>query len=460
MDNNAKILGLPSLIFLSVVAIFSLRTLPIMAQYGTSLIFYYLVAGLLFFLPSALVCAELATAWPKQGGLYVWVQKAFGHRAAFFALWLEWVNNVVAWPASLIFIATSLAYVLMPSWMHHKSYIIICVLCVFWVLTWINLLGVKTSTRLSSIGLIFGLLLPTSLIIILGAIWLAGHHAIEIKFTAKALIPHFDTHNMALFIAVMLGFAGIHFTAFYANLVKKPQRNFPRAMLLATFVIIILSILGSLAIAVVIPKEKISLITGLIQSLQAFLQHFHLNFLLPIVILLFVIGSLAVLNAWIGGPAKALQTAAFEGDIPAYFARQNKHHAPSAILFAQAIIVSIICVVFLFLPSLKAAFWLVIDLSAIMSLIVYLILFFSCVRLRYTHADVHRAYRIPGGRLGLWLVTGIGSAMCCIGVVFGFMPLGNLHHVSTMFYDLFLIVALIVLTTPVWFIGRHHVRNK
>ena len=72
---------------INIIAVDSLRTLPFSAKFGSSLIFYYLACAVLFFIPVALVTAELATAWPKNGGIYVWVREAFGARFGFLVIW-------------------------------------------------------------------------------------------------------------------------------------------------------------------------------------------------------------------------------------------------------------------------------------------------------------------------------------------------------------------------------------
>src|SRR5687768_10340652 len=104
-----KILGTFSLIMINVIAVDSLRSLPFSATYGFSLVFYYLVAAITFFYPVSLVVAELATAWPNKGGIYVWVREAFGERWGFLVIWLQWVYNIAWYPTILSFLAGALA---------------------------------------------------------------------------------------------------------------------------------------------------------------------------------------------------------------------------------------------------------------------------------------------------------------------------------------------------------------
>ena len=93
--------------FMTVV---SLRGLPAQAEYGLVSIFYYVFAAVVFLIPTALVAAELASTFPKQGGVFRWVGEAFGPRWGFAAVYWQWQAWVLWLPAVLIFGAAALAY--------------------------------------------------------------------------------------------------------------------------------------------------------------------------------------------------------------------------------------------------------------------------------------------------------------------------------------------------------------
>ena len=86
-------MSIGQLAILTVVAVASLRSLPAMADYGLASVLLYLIPAVFFLVPTALVSAELATGW--KGGVYVWVREAFGNRAGFVAIWVQWIENVV-----------------------------------------------------------------------------------------------------------------------------------------------------------------------------------------------------------------------------------------------------------------------------------------------------------------------------------------------------------------------------
>ena len=86
-----KPLSLLTLVMINVIAIDSLRNLPGNAQTGYHIIFYYAICALAFLLPCVLITAQLASHYPKRGGVYIWVREAFGVRAAFLTIWLQWI---------------------------------------------------------------------------------------------------------------------------------------------------------------------------------------------------------------------------------------------------------------------------------------------------------------------------------------------------------------------------------
>ena len=95
---------------INVIAVDSIRTLPFSAELGFSLVFFYLVAAVFFFIPSGLISAELATGWPSTGGIYVWIREAFGKKVALIMIWLNWIYNIFWYPTILALLAGVFTY--------------------------------------------------------------------------------------------------------------------------------------------------------------------------------------------------------------------------------------------------------------------------------------------------------------------------------------------------------------
>ena len=154
---------------LTVAAVLSLRNLPSEAEYGYSVIFYITMAAVCFFVPSALVSAELASSWPEDGGVYLWVKEAFGPKWGFVAVFMQWVENLPWFPAVLTFVASSAAYVFNPAWAQNRWFVLITIWVMLWLATFLNFKGMRLSAWLSSSGALAGTLIPGAAIILMAA---------------------------------------------------------------------------------------------------------------------------------------------------------------------------------------------------------------------------------------------------------------------------------------------------
>lgn len=442
---SKKTLSVFSLVMINVIAIDSLRSLPLSAEYGASLIFYYVIAAFAFFLPTAFVSAELATGWPETGGIYVWVREAFGPKWGFMTIWLQWFYNICWYPTIMALVAATIAYVINPNLIHSKAYMLQVIMILFWGATIVNCLGMRASGILSAVGAIIGTLAPIGFIIILAAVWLFKGNPTAIHFTWHDIMPNLSNwHTLTLLTAMLYGLVGMEMSAAHANEVKNPQRDYPLAMVWSTVIILITMILGSLAVAIVVPAKSLNIVAGLLQAFDLFFKQFHMEFLMPVLATLIVVGALAGVAAWILSPAKGLMVASKDGSLPKALAKPGIGGAPTRILLLQGLIFTALCSVFLLMPSVSSSFWVLTDITAILSLIVYVAMFLACITLRFKYPDVKRSFKIPGGKFGLWLFCLLGLASCLFTIVVGFIPPSQVSVGNITQYELILVIGVVV----------------
>ncbi len=312
-----------SLTMITVGSVDSIRNLPATALFGSQLIVFFLIGAFFFLIPTALVSAELSSGWPVQGGVYIWVKEAFGKRVGLLAIWLQWIENVIWYPTILSFVAGSLGYLINPQ-LANNPYFLAMVICLsFWGATGVNLLGMRSSAFFSNLCALTGLLLPMALIIGLGGLWLFGNNPVQIKFDVASLMPHFEDLNIWVSLtAIMMSFCGIEIATVHANEVRNPQREFPKALIYSVFIILSTLILGSLAIAIVLPTKDINLVAGIMQAFDAFLQRYHLSWGMPIIAAMLIMGGLGSVSNWIIAPTKGLLVAAKDGNFPLRFQKK------------------------------------------------------------------------------------------------------------------------------------------
>ncbi|HYF98017.1 MAG TPA: APC family permease [Coxiellaceae bacterium] len=443
---------------MTVGSVDSIRNLPTTALFGTSLVFFFGLAAICFLIPTALVSAELSSSSTESGGIYAWIKHAFGVQTGFVAVWFQWIENVIWYPTILSFVAGTIGYLVSPSLATNKFFLITVILIAFWGATLINLLGIRSSARFSSFCTVVGLLVPMSLIIILGGIWLVTERPIQIHFTYDALVPHFtDSHLWVALTGIILSFCGMEIATVHAGDVRDPQRSYPTAMLISCLVLLFTLMCGSLAIAIVLPANDISLVAGLMQAFHAFFAAYGMEWILPFIAFTLVVGGMGSVSNWIIAPTRGLLVASKDGNLPRFCRHENRYGAPKALLIVQAVIVSAITLVFLLLPSVNGSYWLLTALAAQLYMLMYVIMFTAAIRLRYkpAHTSWVKAFRIPGGNWGMCLVAGVGILASIATFFIGFIPPENINIGSVWRYESLLVVGLIVMSVPPFIMYRY-----
>ena len=450
------------LTMINIATILSIRNWPISAQYGLSSVVFLVLALIFFFIPAALVSAELATGWPQKGGIFVWVKEALGHRMGFLAVWLLWLENVVWYPTILSFVAATIAYIINPALNGNPWYTFLVIIGVFWLITFVNLKGIQVFGWISSVSAIAGTLFPGILIICFGFAWFALGYPSNITFSFKALIPNLHHFSDLAFLAgVLLSFGGIEMSAVHAKDVENPQKNYSRAIFFSASIIICLTILGTLAISVIIPKNDINLISGSIEAIYSFFAHFGLERFIPLIAAIIVLGPLGGVSSWAAGPCRGLLAAAEKGDFPPFMRKTNKHDMPVNVMLIQAGIVTVLSFAFIFMPNVSSSFWMLTILAVQLYIIMYILMFISGIVLRYTRKDVQRHYKVPFGNAGMWIASTLGILGSLFAFIIGFVPPSPVDTGRLIFFELFIILGLIIFcSTPLIVFQLRHLWAK
>ncbi len=433
---------------INVIAIDSVRSLPANAETGLAIIFYYIVASIIFLLPYILITAELSTNYPKTGGVYVWVREAFGPRWAFVNIWLQWIYNVVWYPTILSFVATNIAFFFNPALANSKAFVLPVTIGLFSLSTLSNCYGIKVSGWISTISAIGGTIIPMLAIIGLGVVWLLKGDPIALNVSQQMTSASlFSQGNIAYIVVIFFSLIGFEMSATHAGDVKNPQRDFPRALLISAIIIVVSLILASTAIAIIVPKSNLNLISGLDQAFIMFLKAFNIAWMAPIFIALIILGAFGGISAWVLGPTRSLMVAARDECFPKAFGKTNNKNAPVPILLTQLVVVIILCCGYTLFKQMTTWYWILSDLTAQLALIFYIIMFLAAVKLRYKNKCKPGTFKIPGGKFGIWCTAIVGVIACIAAIAFGFFPPTGIQVTNVYLYDGILLAGIIILFT-------------
>ncbi|MDG2423131.1 MAG: APC family permease [Phycisphaerales bacterium] len=453
---SGKRLSLFVLAMMNVAVVVGLEGLPTMGNFGLSLVVIYAFFAVIFFLPVGLAAAELGGGWPAEGGVYNWIKEAMGERMAFVGIWCQWVQIVVWYPTVLALCATSIAYMFNPAYDQYVWFSVPIMLIVFWASTLINFKGLNFSGMMTTICLYAGTFIPVLMAIGFAVWWVASGRESYVPLTFDALFdftpgtnapvdqvastgighhaqghPHveglhaesapFTIGSLVAAVAVFSFLSGLEVNAVHFRRVRNLQRAVPISLLISGVLILLVSVLGALSVAVLVPLEEMKLTAGTLQVFQKVFGTLGIEWLLPVMAFLALFGMIGHIMVWVIGPTESLRVAASDGVIPPIFQKTTRGGAPRNVMLVQALVVSLICLMNLFL-DLNRVFYVLTIISAQIYLVMYALMFISLIRLRLTQPKVNRPFRIPGGIMGVFVVGGIGLLGCLGGIVFGFFP--------------------------------------
>ena len=414
---------LRDVVLFNITAIVGLRWLTTAAsQFGLASLLLWVVAMLVFFLPSAVAVRELADIDPGAGGIYRWVQRAFGLRHGFVAGWGYWVNNLFYFPSLLVATAAIAAYAGGPRFVHlgdDGRFIAVLSLVGLWLAVGMNVVGLRVGKRLQNLGG-YGTWLP-ALIFVALATWSLVTRGSATPFSARGLLPStFDLASINLFATMTFGLAGLELAPTLGDEIHDPAATLRRGVVVSGFAIVALYVLGTAAMLVALPATTVSITNGMPQATAALVDRLGVPWLAPIaavVAILLALGNLGGVGAWLAGSARLPFVAGLDGALPAAFGRIHpRWQTPYVGLLVQGALATLFVVASLIGSTVKNAYLVLTQTTLILFFIPYLYLFAAYLRLRRTRTAVTA------------LIGVVGLAAVAFSIVLGFVPPGDEVH--------------------------------
>ena len=384
-----RVMGLRDVVLFNISAIVGLRWLTTSSsQFGFASLVVWVVAMVVFFIPSAIAVRELADIDPGSGGIYRWVNRAFGTRQAFVAGWGYWVNNLLYFPSLLVSTAAIAAYAGGPRTAalgNSTTFILIVSLIALWFAVWLNLVGLRVGKWLPNLGG-FGTWVP-ALLFVLFATWSLVAKGSATPITARSLLPErFDLPSINLFATMTFAFAGLELAPTLGGEIHDPARTLRRGVLASGLAIVAMYILGTAAMLVALPHETISVTNGMPQAVQALVERLGiagLGFMPILIALLLLLGNLGGLSAWLSGSARLPFAAGVDRALPEAFGRLHpRWQTPYVSLLLMGGLASLFIVAGLAGSSVKSAYLLLTQATLILFFIPYLYIFAAYLKLR------------------------------------------------------------------------------
>jgi amino acid transporter len=428
-----------ALALLTVGSVGNLGSAPPLAVFGLASVFFYVLPALVFLVPVSLVAAELASGWP--GGVYNWVEQGISAPMGLLAIWCQFAQTIFFYPALLAYVASTLAYVFDPGLAANGVYNAVVIIVLFWGGLLVVSRGQRLVARLGSGGTQVGTLIPAAILVALGVAYLVqGHHS-DAPMTANHLLPAWSgLASIVLVVNSFFTYAGVEVNAVHVDELRSPAREYPKSIFLAMALVLAVFIGPTLAISWVIPANQIDFTTGVMQAFDRLFTHFGLGFAVPLIAIALAVGALAGMISWLDGPSEGLLLIGRkQGFLPPYFQKVDRHGIETRIIAAEGVAITLIAVLYAFIPSVSHAYWIFTALATQVYLIMYVLMFIAASRLRRSQPDHPRGYRAPA--LGLLCLLGAVSSVAAL--VIGFIPPAQFGHSNPVTYAVLILAGIL-----------------
>lgn len=399
--------------------------------YGLASVTYFAIGAICFFIPTALVAAELASGWSNRGGIFRWVGEGLGkgwRLTCLFILWFQTMLNfgmgMPSFTATIMFYTPNYdAAVKFAQNPQHELLIMTGWIILYWVLAYLATKGVKTFSNLAKYGVIIGSLIPLAVMVILAIVWVAQGHTPAIPMTPKDLIPKWNgMSTLALAAGVFFSYTGIDMNAAHIKQLKHPEKDFTKAMFISIILAFLIFVVGTVIIAMIIPEKQINVLYTLYSVFRILGSTIGMPWLYMVLVWALLCNTIAMVVTNMAGPSFMLGQAGGSGFLPHWLQEKNKHNMPAHLMYTQIAGMTIIAYLVKLIPNVEGFVILLTQTITVLYMFYYILMFTAFLRLRYDQPNRPRSFKVPGGMVGAWIVAGIGLISSVFAIVLAIYP--------------------------------------
>ncbi|MGB0035820.1 MAG: APC family permease, partial [Candidatus Acidiferrales bacterium] len=333
-----RVMGFWDVMLFNIVTVLGPRWIAAAAHNGTSSISLWILAALLFFVPTALVIAELSTRFPEEGGLYAWSKDAFGEFHGFVAGWTYWIYTLFYFPALLFASAAMAAYIGGIGYApmaQNRTFLLVGSFALFFVAVFMNIIGLRIGKWLQNAGAV-GTFVPLMMLIV-AAIFVWCRQGSQTHFTWSNILPHWDWNTVNFWPQIAFAFGGLELVSSMSEEIREPRKTFPRAILGSGIVIAVIYIAGTVAVLSLMSSVNVDPKSGVFQALTIASGILKIGALGIIAALLVTVGNAGGVGSTVAGIARVPFAVGVDRYLPEAFGRVHpRWQTPHISILVQA----------------------------------------------------------------------------------------------------------------------------
>lgn len=415
-----KSFGRREILFFTICTLVGVDTIGLLASLGAEAFTWNVILAITFFIPSALLFAELGTAFPQEGGPYIWARLAFGRLAATINNVLYWVTNPVWFGGTLAIVAAETVVVFfLGGQAMGNVWFYVFTLAFIWIGTLAAILSFDVGKYIPIAG-------AYARFILLGGFTLTTLIYAAQNGVQGVSLGDFSVTKAGLFgLAgiIMFGYVGFELPNTAGDEMKNPKKDVPFSIGRSAVTAILMYSIPVLCVIVILPVDQVSGLGGFIDAMRSVFSVYGGSIdadgavtltgagavIGAIAAILFILCLLSSGVAWIMGSDRALAVSGYDGAAPRSLGViSERFGTPVRVNILSGILSTIVLVLVHEISSGDASkfFLPILSIAVSTTLISYIAVFPALWRLRVTHPHVERPYRAPWAPFLSILLTG------------------------------------------------------
>ncbi len=403
-----KGLGTLQIILFTFSAVFVLDSLGLPITYGWESLVWWVILGVLFFLPYGLITSELSATYGSEGGIYTWTKKSYGEKMAARSNYYYWINVAFWMPSVYLVLGDTLMYAINPEVMNNDWWIWVSVgiaIAATWITVYVNSLPIENAAWIPSISSIIKIFL---VFVLLGSMtaYLVQGNPIATDFTDPnngGIKPHFggSIGIVGIIVYNMCGFElGTNVK------VKDVKKTMIKAIGVGGITIIASYIIASIPILIMVDSSSAAFQDQYTASIVMALSVICPDWFVILSALLLALTLFGNMCTWTLGGNGAIVEAAENDEFVASFAKRNKYGSP----YVAAFWTGVISTVTVLLAGTLSYFgdgnlwYIMFSFSLVIFFIPYMIIFLGYIKLRKLYPDEERDFAIRN----IWVAKTLG----------------------------------------------------
>ena len=436
-----RALGVSDLTWLYLVAVVNLNVVPVVAVAGFQVMWLWVAAILLFFVPQGVAVIELAEHMPGEGGLYLWTKESYGDFHGFLCGWCYWMTNMFFVPSLLFYVTGVTTYIVGGSTAaklnDSRFFFFLLTVSMLWITVFANVRGLGVGKWVNNIGGVGALTIGGALIV-MGAV-VAGEHRGFAHW--KDLAPgSLGTLPLSSFGVVCLALVGMELGPIMGDEVRDPRRTIPHSVAWGGTLSALMYLGCTLALLTAVPQSQMAVVQGLLQAIDKMSASFGLGWILLPLAVLMAASIAGSTSAWVSGSARILFVCGLDRYLPKALGKVHpRHHSPHVALIMFGILASSIIAMSFIGASVQEAYLTLLDLAVALQMISYIYLFLSLLKRAFAKSSP-RYFRRPV----LQLASIAGVSMATLGFSMAFVPSRQISSIGSFELKMFLTLGCIL----------------